>query len=199
VLVDVWIDFLCPWAYLGQDRSRLLRDLGFEVRSRPFELHPELPPEGRPVRAGGRLAAVHDHIAEQCAEVGLPFRAPRHVPPTRVAHRYAEAVAALESAGHEDVVAALFRVHFVDGDDLADREVIESAVASCGVDPARMRSEVASGRPDSAVTASIEAARAEGIAATPAWRFPSGFVLPGVQPRAQVERWARRLGASAGT
>jgi predicted DsbA family dithiol-disulfide isomerase len=197
--VEVWIDFLCPWAYLGQDRTSLLRDLGFEVRSRPYELHPELPPEGRPVRPNGRLAQVYEHIARECAEVGLPFRPPTHVPRTRDAHRCAEAVAAVDPEHHEPVVAGLFRAHFVDGEDLGDPGLLEAVATSCGVGAEGLRAEMATDRPDAAVGDSIRTAQGHGVAATPAWRFPSGFVLPGVQPRAQVERWARRLAAGSGT
>src|SRR3954469_21890874 len=43
----VWSDYICPWAYLGRDRTNLLRALGVTVMPQPYELHPELPPEGR--------------------------------------------------------------------------------------------------------------------------------------------------------
>jgi len=27
----VWSDYICPWAYLGRDRTALLRSLGLDV------------------------------------------------------------------------------------------------------------------------------------------------------------------------
>src|SRR3954447_16812739 len=68
VHVTMWSDYICPWAYLGRDRTDLLRSLGVDVTSRPYELHPELPPEGRTMRPGGRLAAVYESIGRECAE-----------------------------------------------------------------------------------------------------------------------------------
>src|SRR4051794_35519593 len=50
-----WSDYLCPWAYLGRDRTRLMRDLGVTVTVQAYELHPEIPAEGVAVRPGGRL------------------------------------------------------------------------------------------------------------------------------------------------
>jgi hypothetical protein len=92
VRVDVWVDVVCPWAYLGLDRSNLLRDLGFVVRSRPLELHPEIPPEGIDVRPDGRLAATYERVAAECAAVSLPFRAPSRVPNSRLVLEWTEAI-----------------------------------------------------------------------------------------------------------
>ena len=35
----VWSDYICPWCYLGQDRTALLESLGVEVTVLPFEEH----------------------------------------------------------------------------------------------------------------------------------------------------------------
>jgi predicted DsbA family dithiol-disulfide isomerase len=199
VLVEVWIDFLCPWAYLGQDRSELLAGLGlgYEVRSRPFELHPEIPTEGRRVEPGGRLSAVYERIGKECAAVGLPFRPPDHVANTRVALEWSEGVAACDLDRHPAVVAALMAASFADGLDVGDVDVVRGVISEVGVDVDAVAATVERGGARASVDRSMDDAREIGVAATPAWRFPSGFVLPGVQPREQVERWARRLAARA--
>ena len=81
--VKVWSDYICPWCYLGRDRTEFLRSLDVEVTQLPFELHPELPPSGRVVRPQGRLSQVYSAIERECVDVGLPFRAPTHVPNSR--------------------------------------------------------------------------------------------------------------------
>jgi len=197
VLIDVWIDFLCPWAYLGQDRSALLASMGYRVRSRPFELHPEIPPGGRAVAPRGRLAAVYERIGRECEAVGLPFRPPRRVANTRTALDWSEAVALGEPASHDAVVAALMKAAFVDGLDLDDPEVVGTVCATAGIDLSTVQTELESGAATASVDRSMAEARDIGVIATPAWRFESGFVLPGVQPREQVERWARRLAERA--
>src|SRR4051794_1025524 len=35
----MWFDYVCPWAYLGRDRTAVMRSLGVDVVVRPFELH----------------------------------------------------------------------------------------------------------------------------------------------------------------
>ena len=37
-----WSDYLCPWCYLGQDRSALMASLGLEVVHLPYELLAEV-------------------------------------------------------------------------------------------------------------------------------------------------------------
>jgi predicted DsbA family dithiol-disulfide isomerase len=197
VIVEVWFDFLCPWAYLGQDRSALLARLGWTVRSRPYELHPEIPAEGRRVSPGGRLASVHERIGEECASVGLPFRPPEHVPNTRRALEWSAAVAAREPDRHDQVVAALFSAHFSDGLDIGEARVLSAVISGAGVDPGAIQGALDDGSAAESLDRSMADAREIGVTATPAWRFPSGFVLPGVQPREQVERWARRLAERA--
>ena len=64
----LWRDYLCPWCWLGRSRNQVLVDLGVTVTHLPYDLHPEIPPEGRGDRPGGRLDAVFDHIAAECAE-----------------------------------------------------------------------------------------------------------------------------------
>ena len=41
-----WTDVVCPWCYLGRDRTLLLRELGMTVTTLGFELHPDTPAEG---------------------------------------------------------------------------------------------------------------------------------------------------------
>ena len=80
--VTVWSDYLCPWCYLGLDRTHLLTELGIDVVIRPYELHPEIPLVGRAINEGGRTAAVFDMVGRECATFGLPFRRPARSPNT---------------------------------------------------------------------------------------------------------------------
>ena len=197
----VWSDYICPWAYLGRDRTTLLRSLGVDVVSMPYELHPDLPPEGRTLRPGGRAARVHDAIAEECAAAGMPFRSPSHVPNSLRALATAEVVRAHEPDAFPTVDAALFTAHFVAGRDIADADVLDEIVGAAGLDAGAVRTMVDNGGGRDAVAASMHRAQENGVAATPAWLFGAdgeGLVLPGVQPRELYERIVSRLRARTG-
>src|SRR5262245_2445284 len=59
-LVWHWYDLICPFCYVGQDRSAVLERQGLEVADLGFEIHPETPAAGRYVgpRHGPIFAAV---------------------------------------------------------------------------------------------------------------------------------------------
>jgi predicted DsbA family dithiol-disulfide isomerase len=195
----VWSDYICPWAYLGRDRTALLRELGVTVDPLPYELHPELPPEGRALRPGGRMSRVYADIGRLCADVGMPFAIPTHVPNSRRALETAEAVRCVDGAAFERLDDALFRAHFVTGDDIGDPSVLDRLVTDAGADAREIRTLVEGGASREAVDASISTAHEHGIAATPAWLFvEQQFVLPGAQPRELFERVVSRLRARTG-
>jgi len=193
----VWSDYLCPWAYLGRDRTRLLESLGVTVTRLPFDLHPELPPQGRPVPAGGRLAAVFEHIGRECAEVGLAFVAPRHVPNTRRALQAAVLVGQGWPELRVTIDDALFEAVFVGGNDVGDPDVLDAVVASVGADATEVREALDAGVAWPAVQASTAAAREHGATGTPSYLLAGALLVPGVQPRATMTRWVERLQARA--
>jgi predicted DsbA family dithiol-disulfide isomerase len=199
----MWSDYICPWAYLGRDRTALLRSMDVAVALMPYELHPDLPPGGRAVRPGGRLDRVHMDIGRECAEVGLPFQPPTRVPNSRRALETAEVVRALDPLAFDALDGALFAAHFVEGRDIGDPDVLDALVGEAAersdrVQANAVRALVDNGAGRAAVAASISTAHDHGIAATPAWLFPGDFVLPGVQPRELYVRVVTRLRAQAG-
>ncbi|MEY2454776.1 MAG: hypothetical protein QOD92_4350 [Acidimicrobiaceae bacterium] len=191
----VWSDYICPWAYLGRDRTALLQSLGVTVTAMPYELHPDLPQSGRAVRPDGGLGRLHAAIALECETVGLAFRAPTHVPNSRRALETTEVVRSIDATAVAALDAALFSAHFVDGLDIGDADVIDQLVTSVGERANDVRTLVDGGAGRDAVAASVKTAHEHGIAATPAWLFPGDFVLPGVQPRELFERVVARLRA----
>jgi predicted DsbA family dithiol-disulfide isomerase len=196
--VKVWSDYICPWCYLGRDRTALLRALDVEVTQLPYELHPELPPQGRDVRPNGRLAAVYAAIGRECDDVGLPFRTPAHVPNSRRALETAEVVRRNWSASFATLDDALFNAHFVEGLDIGDPDVLLALIEQSGAPSTDVVAALEAGEGNDAVTASIGSAQEIGVTATPAWLFGDSFVVPGVQPRELFERVVSRLRARAG-
>jgi predicted DsbA family dithiol-disulfide isomerase len=195
----VWSDYLCPWCYLGRDRNALLRELGVELTHLPFDLHPEVPVEGTPVRPGGRLDRVLDRVAVECTETGLPFTKPERLPNTRRALEAAEVVRTRWAGRFAAFDDALFRGVFVDGADLADPAVLRARAADVGLPGDELEEALRDGAGASSVDASVAQARAAGVTATPAWLFETGLLVSGVQPRETLSRWVRRMLGVAGT
>jgi len=193
----LWSDYLCPWAYLGRDRTRIMRELGVEVTVRAFELHPNLPSEGVAVRPGSRLADVFAVIGAECDELGIPFVAPARTPNTRHVLETAEVVRLHWPDAFGALDESLARAHWVEGLDLRDRDLIDELTERAGAPASEVRDLVADGIGTAAVAASMRDARDHGVAATPAWWVNDALLIPGAQPRESIVRWITRLQARA--
>lgn len=196
--VTVWSDYLCPWCYLGLDREQQLVDLGIDVVIRPYELHPEIPLDGRAINDGGRTAAVFDMVGRECETFGLPFRRPTRSPNTRAVLAAAEHVRLTQPGVFPALHHALFAAHFAEGRDLGDPGVVDELIAASGGDPVPVRAAVDSGCAQEALRASMAEAFEHEVTGTPAFLMPSGFVIPGVQDRDTMQRIATKLLAHPG-
>lgn len=196
--VLLWSDYLCPWCYLGRDRTRLLVGLGATVTHLPYELHPEIPPEGRRVRPDGRLGPTFDRIEAECAELGIPFRRPSRMPNTRRALEVAELTRVHFPGAFPTLDDALFEAHWVTGQDLGDPAVVDALAEDAGVVLEELHGFLADGLGSWALETSMARAHDAGVVGTPSWLF-GDFVLPGSQPRETFERWATKILARADT
>jgi predicted DsbA family dithiol-disulfide isomerase len=188
-----WSDYLCPWCYVGLDRSALLRSLGVRVTTLPFELHPGIPPEGLSRSPKPERWAA---IAAECAEVGLAFDPQSRTPNTRRVLELSEWVRRTHPNAHGPFEAAVFLAHFGKRQAIDDVGVLDDLLRGVGVHPQEAWDVVAGGEPCAWVDASMAMAREAGVAGTPAWLLgdvETGLLVPGVQPRALFERIVGRL------
>jgi predicted DsbA family dithiol-disulfide isomerase len=168
------------------------------ITALPFELHPEIPPEGLSLRErwGARYAeagVMYRRIADECDAAGLPFRPPEHIPNTRRALETAELVRRRRPDAFDALDRALFTAHFVEGRSLGDPDVLDEIVNGAGADAAEVHRAVDAGEAGAAVEASMAAAERVGVTGTPAWLLDGRFLLPGAQPHAVIERVVSRL------
>ena len=199
--ITVWNDYICPWAYAARPQTAWLRrqvdgdGRPVDVRVRSFELHPDLPTEGRPTRPGGRLDRVLDHIAGECAARGQPFVKPVRTPNSRRVLSLAELVARRHPDSFDRFDEAAAQAHWVDGRDLGDDAVLASLLESVGVERSLLDDV------DRAGAELLAAARTDamdiGATATPSWQI-GDLVVTGLHDDAQFHRWVERILARPG-
>jgi len=188
----LWSDYLCPWCYVGQARSQVLRELGVAVTALPFELHPEIPAEGRRVRPDGRLGSTFERVEAECEAAGLPFRRPTRMPNTHRALATAEVIRIEWPTAFEALDKALFQAQFATGDALDDPDVLDALVEAAGAPSATVRNRVDNGVGSAAVARSMERARQVGVTGTPTWLIGE-LAIPGALPAETMRRWVQRL------
>lgn len=192
--VTVWNDYICPWAYAARPHTAWLRSKGVDVDLRCYELHPDIAPEGRPTRPGGRLDRVFDHIADECATVDLDFAKPSRTPNS---HRCLELVELVRVYVPDALLAlddALARAQWVDGLAIDDVEVLDRLlVAHLGKeDAARIVERQGEGEGSRMLAAAWAEALDLGVTATPAWRVGE-LTITGLHAPEQFQRWAGKV------
>lgn len=188
-----WSDYLCPWCYVAQDRTALLRSLGVKVVVLPFELHPRIPLEGvsRPPKAERWTV-----VAAEAEDAGLEFVPPARWPNTRRLLELSEWVRRTQpDAAFEAFHASVFAAYFGKGLAVDSAEVLDPLLAEAGVDGAEAWAAVDGGEPSRWVDGSMALAQEVGVAGTPAWLLggDGGLLVPGVQPRSFFERVVTKL------
>jgi len=201
--IDIYSDVMCPWCLIGYGQlTKALADLEGEIAAeihwRPFELNPQMPPEGeeqeahlqrkyrRPAEEGAALRGQMKAIAEG-AGVSLSYEGEGEAPPammwnTRDCHKLL--AFALEQAGPQVQTAlklALFRAHFNMRENLGNRDVLLDIAVSVGMH--RMAAKAALDDPELEDRVLAEQAQAwdMNISGVPAMIINSKFMIPGAQ------------------
>jgi len=204
--IDIISDAICPWCYIGKRQlERALpilaaEGLTFTVVWHPFQLNPDMPPEGvdraayRMHKFGSeeRTRQIDARIAEAGAPLGIEFRHDlmRRTPNTVAAHRV------IWLAGREGVqdavVEALFRAYFCQGHDIGDPATLAQIADAAGLPAARVTAMLDSDEGRETVLAEDLMARRGGIDGVPSFIMANHILFSGAVPAdAMAETFAR--------
>jgi predicted DsbA family dithiol-disulfide isomerase len=170
------------------------RRYGARIEWRPFDLHPEYPPEGISRSELLRLYgnAFADRLTEMFTEAGLPVApAIERVPNSRRALMLAEL--ARDRGRHDELHPRLFDAYWARGLDIGDEAVLLAEGAAVGLDEAEMRAAMASDEYASRITEQTEAVTSLGAGGVPAWVIDERLLVPGAQPHEVFDRVFTRL------
>jgi len=192
MFIDVVSDTVCPWCYIGKRRFDMARaerpDLEIDLRWRPFQLDPTIPPEGydrdeyMAAKFGkSRAKEVGSVIREAAEEAGitLAFDKISRSPNTFDSHRLIRWSA---SAGcQNEMVEILFRRYFEDGEDIGDRKVLVAAAEEAGMDHELVAYLLLHNKDAELVANEANQAREMGISGVPTFLFEGKFAVMGAQ------------------
>ena len=144
--IDFVSDIVCPWCAIGLSAleialSRLEGEVAVQLHFQPFELHPDMGPEGAEVvpylskkygMSAEQVAQNQQNIAVRGAAVGFEFRMDRRSRTYNPfdAHRLLHWAELEGSAAQQRALKhALLRAHFTEGENPGAREVLLKILA----------------------------------------------------------------------
>lgn len=207
--IDFVSDVVCPWCAIGlASLDQALQRLGGEVQAdihfQPFELNPQMPPEGESIAehlqrkyglTDAQLAENQERIRQRGAELGFvfDFNARSRTYNTFDAHRL------LHWAGIEgrqsDLKHALLRAYFSEGKNVGDRDTLVAIAAGVGLDTERARMVLASNEYADDVRAAEQFFMRSGINSVPAIIIDRKHLISGGQPPEVFEQALRQIAA----
>ena len=202
--IDIYSDVMCPWCLIGygqlqQALGQLEGEVEAELRWRPFELNPDMPPEGeeqeahlqrkyrRSAEEGAAVRGQMKAIAEE-AGVSLRYEGDQDPPPPAMMWNTREChcllTFALEEAGPQVQTAlklALFKAHFNERRDLSDRDVLLEIASGVGLHKLAAKSALDDPELNARVEAEERQAWEHNISGVPAMIINGKFMVPGAQ------------------
>ena len=146
--IDIVSDVMCPWCIIGyRQLTRALEATGVahEIHWHPFELNPEMPPQGQNTRehiiekygsTPEQSEQSRAHMTALGEQLGIDF----HFTEDSRMHNTFNAHQLLRWANtrgrQHDLKLALFTAHFTDGRDLSDQAVLADIAGEIGLERA---------------------------------------------------------------
>ena len=200
-------DIACPWCAIGLKSleialKRIGSDAAVDLELEPFELNPDMPPEGEDVLAyvarkygssAAELAARHALIRERGAAVGFTFGARTRIWNTFAAHRLLH-WAGLEGRQRE-LKHALLAAYHTRGENPGSHEVLMQMVPEVGLDAERARAVLDSGEYGAEVRERINHWQQLGIHSVPSIVVDGRYLIQGGQPPEAFEQELREIAA----
>ncbi len=195
ISIEVVSDVVCPWCYIGKRRMEKaieqLRDkFDFEVTFSPFELNPDMPPQGKDQKAylsakfGGaeKYEQITAHVTGIARGEGLSFDFSKQKvsPNTRDAHRIIMLAAELnlQAAVNE----AFMKAYFEQGVDLSSRDNLISIAVKAGMSEGDLRDMFANDGFLTDVISREQINYQRGVSGVPFFIINNKYGVSGAQP-----------------
>ena len=213
--IDIYSDVMCPWCIIGYAQLKkglamLKGEVEAEVRWLPFELNPDMPPEGE--ESVAHIARKYGRTLEQAAagrqqmqaageRAGYSFAYSGDQPEptsklwnTFAAHKLLKwALIEGGAAVQNRLKLALFDAHFQQRRNVSDPDVLVDVAVSLGLDPAGARAAL----DDPALGQIVRSEQAQAydmnISGVPAMIVQGKFMIPGAQEPEVYAQALRRV------
>ena len=209
--IDFVSDVVCPWCAIGlksleQALGHLDAEVTTELHFRPFELNPQMAPEGEDVaehlaRKYGstpeQMTKNQEGIRQRGAAVGFTFNMDKRsrIYNTFDAHRLLHWA---ELQGRQQALKLdLLEAYFGRGEDVSSHDVLARVAGEAGLDAAAAREVLDSGRYADETREQERFYQQQGIRAVPSVIVNGKYLIQGGQPPEVFEQTLRKIVAEA--
>ncbi len=210
--IDIISDVVCPWCYIGKRRIEGALALYAqrhpdrpqpEVRWHPFQLNPDMAPEGVSRQEyvqrkfGARADTVYDRVKAVGASLDIPFAFDKiaRQPNTRAAHSLIALAA--PGAQQEAVVQTLFDAYFIEGQDLTQTAVLVELAERAGLDRGQAQAALADAGFVAQISEADQQARAMSVQGVPFFVFNGRVGVSGAHESEDLLRAMERAEAES--
>ena len=215
--IDFVSDVSCPWCAIGLASletalERLGPDVPVTLRFQPFELNPQMAPEGEDTaehiaRKYGmpeaQVAKNREMIRQRGADVGFTFNMDKRsrIYNTFDAHRllhWAEVLDEEQGTTGENALAlkhAFLKAYFTDGQDPSSHDTLVRYATEAGLDGEQARAVLAGGRYTQEVREREQYYQQRGIHSVPSIIIDDKHLISGGQPPEVFEQALRQIAA----
>lgn len=195
LLVTAFVDYICPFCYVGDARLEKLRDeFDLKVNWCFVEIHPDTPAEGMDVRQLGygeeKWNAMMQALEAMAAEELLPL-APRQF--TTNSHKALLLAEAAKADGPEVFYRLhhrLFEAFFAEGQNIGDEEVLRQLANECGVSKANLNAAWSDPKLEQRLESNLEVASQNRLSGVPTFVI-HGKPITGAVPVETLREAAR--------
>ena len=193
VQVDIVSDVMCPWCIIGfrqLEQALAATGTGARIRWHPFELNPDMPPQGQNLveHVALKYGATPEQSEQTRAQmkalgeslgITFNFEADSRIVNSFAAHQLLEF--ALAQGLQHPLKLALFEAHFADGKDVSDIATLLDIASTVGLDRAEAEQVLSSGALIKAVREKQQFWTSRGISGVPSMVFGGKYLVTGAQ------------------
>jgi len=194
--IQIWSDIMCPFCYIGKRRLEgALKQLNLtdevKITWKSFLLNPDMKTD--PSRNSLKYLAetkgwtmeqtqeMVQHVVDMAKEEGLEY----NMEDTKVAnamdaHRLIQLAKTLGKG--DEVEERLFRAYFMEGKNIADKEVLVDLGEDVGISAERVRESLEKGEFTDRIRQDIQESQQMGVRGVPFFVFNNQYAVSGAQP-----------------
>jgi len=199
--VTVYSDYICPFCYIGYLRLlRLGDDYDLNIDWRFLEIHPDNPPQGRPLAELGypprHWELLMANLSRMAEEQGVELAERTFTTNSRRALKLAQAVREHQPERFENLNRELYEAYFLRQENIGDPVLLESLAGACGVRAVVQEAAWHDPHYEQVLHDNQQSAASMRINGTPTYVFGDDVYSGAIPERMLREAASRTIGAS---